>query len=269
MNKKRALHLTGILLVGVMLASACTQTYSQTPLGTPTLIPTGLFVSPFPSGQDPLQIIAELGTQTAAAGTVQAGGTVEVTGTPGTPVTQSSETTVAGTPSTETVEATEPTTSGATLLPVTVIPGGSTFTPTTQAGGATLVSGTSIVIATSTPGAVGSVPSTYTLQKGEWPYCIARRFDVNPNELLTLNQLTAAESVALNPGLVLSLPQSGNNFPPPRSWHSHPDTYTVDPGDTIGSVACYYGDVTPAQIATANNLSTSSTLTTRQKLTIP
>ncbi len=268
MKTKRALHLTGILLLGVMLASACTQTYSQTPLGTPTLIPTGLFVSPFPSGQDPLQIIAELGTQTAAAGTVQAGGTVGVTGTPGTPATQSSGTVAAGTPSTETAEATEPTTSGATLLPVTVIPGGSTFTPTTQPG-STQASGTTIVIATSTPGTVGSVPSTYTLQKGEWPYCIARRFDVNPNELLNLNSLTAAESVALNPGLVLSLPQTGNHFPPPRFWHSHPDTYTVDPGDTIGSVSCYYGDITPQQIATANNITTSSTLTTGQKLTIP
>src|SRR5512135_3365012 len=98
MKTKRALHLTGILLLGVMLASACTQTYSQTPLGTPTLIPTGLFVSPFPSGQDPLQIIAELGTQTAAAGTVQAGGSVAVAGTPGTPATEASETTAVGTP---------------------------------------------------------------------------------------------------------------------------------------------------------------------------
>ncbi len=264
MKTNRALLLTGILLVGVMLVSACTKTYSQTPLGTPTLIPTGLFVSPFPSGQDPLQIIAELGTQTAAAGTVQAGGTVEVAGTPGTPATQASETTAVGTPATE---ATEPTT-GATLLPVTVIPGGSTFTPTTQAG-STQASGTTIVVATSTPGAVSSLPSTYTLQKGEWPYCIARRFDVNPNELLNLNSLTAAESVALNPGLVLSIPQTGNHFPPPRSWHSHPDTYTVEPGDTIGNVACYYGDVTPQQIATANNITTSTTLTTGTKLTIP
>jgi len=79
-----------VLILGLIVASACTQTYSQAPLATPTLISTGLFVSPFPSGQDPLQIVADLGTQTAVAKTAQAGGTtssgtsVAVTGTPAT-----------------------------------------------------------------------------------------------------------------------------------------------------------------------------------------
>src|SRR5512140_1493083 len=204
MKTNRALMLTGILLVGVLRVSACTQTYSQTPLGTPTLIPTGLFVSPFPSGQDPLQIIAALGTQTAQAGTVEAGGTVTVAGTPGTPTTQqAATTTVAGTPGTATVEPTETTASGATLLPVTVIPGGSTFTPTTQPG-------STVVIPTVAAGTVGPVPSTYTLQKGEWPYCIARRYNLNPDDLLTINHLTVSQSSMLMPGLVLTLPQTGN-----------------------------------------------------------
>ena len=80
-----------VVMIGVMLASACTQTYSQAPLATPTLISTGLFVSPFPSGQDPLQVVADLGTQTAAAKTALAGGgtttpstAAAVSGTPGT-----------------------------------------------------------------------------------------------------------------------------------------------------------------------------------------
>ncbi len=255
MKTKRTLKITGMLLLGVMLASACTQTYSQTPLGTPTLIPTGLFVSPFPSGQDPLQIIADLGTQTAQAQTAQAGGTA-ISPTPGTPGTSVAvtDTPTVGTPGTAVTVA-------ATLLPVTVIPAGSTFTPTTQYS--------STVTVPTTSGTVGPVPATYTLQKGEWPYCIARRFDVNPQELLDLNGLTAAESQALNPGLVLSIPQTGNHFPPPRAWHSHPSTWTVDPGDTFNSIACYYGDLSPAQIAAANNLTTSSTLTSGQSLTIP
>lgn len=264
MKTNRALKLTGVLLLGVMLVSACTQTYSQSPQGTPSPIPTGLFVSPFPSGQDPLQIIAALGTQTAQA----AAGTITVAGTPGTPATEASETTAAGTPSTETVEATEPTTGAATLLPVTVIPGGSTFTPTTEAG-STIVVPTVGGTQASTAAPVGSVPASYTLQKGEWPYCIARRYDLNPQELLDLNHLTIAQSSMLMPGLVLSLPQTGGHFPPPRAWHTHPSTWTVDPGDTLNSIACYYGDLTPAQIATANNLSTSATLTTGQSLTIP
>ena len=257
MNMNRASKVAGLLLLGAMLASACTQTYSQSPLGTPSLIPTGLFVSPFPSGQDPLQIIAALGTQTA-----QAAGTVEVTGTPGTPSTDVSGTAAVGTPSTDTVEPTE-TGGSATLLPVTVIPGGSTFTPTTQPGSGT------VVVPTLAAGTSVAAPTTYALQKGEWPYCIARRFDVNPNELLSLNHLTAAESTALNPGLVLSIPQTGDHFPPPRAWHTHPDTYTVAFGDTLGSVACYYGDITPQQVAAANSLTTSSTLSTGQSLTIP
>ncbi len=79
----------GVLILGMILVSACTQTYSQAPLATPTLISTGLFVSPFPSGQDPLQVVANLGTQTAAAKTAQAGGGTPVAAVSGTPATQS------------------------------------------------------------------------------------------------------------------------------------------------------------------------------------
>ncbi len=257
MKTNHTMKLTGILLLGVMLASACTQTYSQTPLGTPSAIPTGLFVSPFPSGQDPLQIIAELGTQTAQAQTSEASGTtVAVTGTPSTPSTlAATDTPASGTPATEV-------TSGATLLPVTVIPSGSTFTPTTQAG--------STVVVPTISGTVGPLPTSYTLQKGEWPYCIARRYNLNPNELLNLNNLTFAQSSMLMPGLVLTIPQTGDTFPSDRSWHNHPDTFTVDSSDTtVSGVACYYGDITPQAIATANNLTVSSVLTVGQQLTIP
>ena len=75
MKKKITLRLVGMLMLGIMVASACTQPYSQAPLASPTLLPTGLFVSPFPSGQDPLQIVADLGTQTAVAKTDVANGT--------------------------------------------------------------------------------------------------------------------------------------------------------------------------------------------------
>jgi hypothetical protein len=264
MKITRTAKVAGMLVLVAVLASACTQTYSQTPLGTPTLIPTGLFVSPFPSGQDPLQIIADLGTQTAQAQTEAAGGaTVAVSGTP---ATQPAVTVVVGTPATPTV-GTPATQGSVTLLPVTVIPGGSTFTPTTQAGSTVVVptlSGTTIA------STVGPVPSTYTLQKGEWPYCVARRYNVNPDELLTLNRLTAAQSTMLLPGLVLSMPQTGDPFPADRAWHNHPDTFTVDTSDTtISGVACYYGDILPSTIATANNTTVNAVLTVGQRLTIP
>jgi LysM repeat protein len=114
------------------------------------------------------------------------------------------------------------------------------------------------------------VPSSYTLQKGEFPYCIARRFNLNPNELLSQNGLSVAESSSLMPGLVLTIPQTGNPFPADRAWHTHPATYTVPSSDTtISAVACYYGDIEPQAIATANNLSISSALNAGQTLTIP
>jgi LysM repeat protein len=253
MNKNRIVKITGILLLGIMLTSACTQTYSQTPLGTPTLLPTGLFVSPFPSGQDPLKIIADLGTQTAMAQTSEASGTtVSVNGTPGTVVVGTPAATL-GTPAT--ASSAQP-----TLIAVTVIPGGSTFTPT---GG----TGSTSVAVTLAP---GSVPTSYTLNQGEWPYCIARRFNVNPNELMSLNGLSESESTMLMPGRQLSIPRTGNPFPTDRAWHPHTSTYTVQSsGTTVSGVACYFGDILPQSIATANNISISSALNVGQVLTIP
>ncbi len=265
MNTKQTMKLTGILLLGVMLASACTQSYSTAPAGTPTLIPTGLFVSPYPSGQDPLKIIADLGTQTAQAQIALTSGTP--IGTPVTPAAGTPGTVVAtNTPAVGTAV-----TGAVTLLPVTVIPGGATFTATVQGGSTVVVptiSGTSsapTTVATAAP-----VPASYTLQKGEWPYCIARRYNVNPNELLNLNGLSTEQSSMLMPGLVLTMPTTGNPFPSDRAWHTHPATYTVSSADTtVYGVACYYGDLQPQAIASANNISVSATLNSGQTLTIP
>jgi len=250
MNKNLNVRLTGILMVGVILASACTQTYSQAPLGTPTLISTGLFVSPFPSGQDPLQIVANLGTQTAIAGTAQAGGTT-TPGTPGTPLTATA--TATGPSLTPTIR-TPITVVATTSVPITVIPGGSTVTPRVT-----------VVI----PTLSSSRPASYTLQQGEFPYCIARRYNVDPNELISLNGLF--DSQIVEPGLVLSIPQTGNPFPGDRSLLTHPGSYSVtgDNDTTIYGVACQFGDVFPESVAQANNLSLSTTLTIGQVLTIP
>jgi LysM repeat protein len=233
MQNKSQGRLLGILVVGMLLASACTQTYSQAPLATPTLISTGLFVSPFPSGQDPLQIVADLGTQTAMAKTAAVGGTAA----PGTSVaaTATNLTGAAATPA------------AATVVPVTH--------PAEPAS-------TSVI----STGAVGA-PSNYTLQAGEFPYCIARRFNINPDQLLSANGIS--DGSLFKPGLTLTIPKAGP-FPGDRTLHPHPDTYTVDSADTtIAGVACYYGDVLPQEIASANGLSVSSALTIGQHLSIP
>jgi LysM repeat protein len=127
----------------------------------------------------------------------------------------------------------------------------------------TLPSGSFI---TSTP----SRPATYVLQKGEFPYCIARRFNVNPDELLTLNGISPTQASSLQPGRLLQIPQTGNPFPGDRALRPHPATFTVTSSEqTIYGAACYYGDVEPLDIAVFNNLTAPYTLSAGQVLNIP
>ncbi len=124
----------------------------------------------------------------------------------------------------------------------------------------------SLTVATIAPPTPG-VPATYTLQKGEFPYCIARRFNLNPAELLNLNGLSNGSMTF--PGVTLKIPQTGHTFPDGRSLHKHPANYTAASGDTIYTVACYYGDVDPLVIAQVNGLSSPYTLTAGKALQIP
>ncbi|MFZ6028131.1 MAG: LysM peptidoglycan-binding domain-containing protein [Chloroflexota bacterium] len=109
-------------------------------------------------------------------------------------------------------------------------------------------------------------PETYELQKGEFPYCLARRFDVNPSDLLRVNNLTSSSRTYV--GQELKIPQSGS-FPENRSLRAHPAEYTVQTGDTVYMVACYYGDVYPESIIAANGLTEPYTLTPGNKISIP
>jgi LysM repeat protein len=117
------------------------------------------------------------------------------------------------------------------------------------------------------PPATPGLPSSYTLQKSEFPYCIARRFNVDPGELLRMNGLTSY-SVYYG-GMVLRIPQSGRGFPGNRALRPHPATYNVRPGDTLFSIACIYGDVDPNMIAYVNNIPVNAKLEIGQLLNIP
>jgi LysM repeat protein len=121
-----------------------------------------------------------------------------------------------------------------------------------------------ITYVTATP---GGPPATYTLAEGEFPYCIARRFNVSLTELLNLNDLTL-ESL-LSPGQELKIPQTGNPFEGERVLHEHPTTYTVQAGDNLNRIACYFGDVSPDMIALQNNLTSNPELQVGEKLVIP
>ncbi len=257
MNKKNSVRLASILLLVTVLVSACTQSYSQPPATTPTSISTSQFVSPFPTGQDPMQIVADLGTASAIAKTAEALGTVLPSETPGGPTdTPSAPGGTAITPQTGITP-----TSGTPIVVVSVTPGPATVI----VSGSSATPQTTVVV----PTISGGLPTSYTLQAGEWPFCIARRFNVDPAELASLNGLV--DSQIVQPGLVLQIPQTGNPFPGTRAWHNHPDTYTVSGNNdtTIFGVACYYGDILPQTIAQANNLALTTTLTVGQQLTIP
>ena len=109
-------------------------------------------------------------------------------------------------------------------------------------------------------------PTEYTLQPGEFPFCIARRFDVNPGDLLNLNNIGANELVA--PGTTLKIPQTGS-WEGERSLKPHPTTFTVSAGDTIYTIACSFGPVTPEAIIAVNQLEKPYSLSSGQILEIP
>ena len=108
---------------------------------------------------------------------------------------------------------------------------------------------------------------TYTLHPGEFPYCIARRLNVDPGELLVLNGLLNQQTFYA--GTVLQIPQTGNAYPGERMQQTHPTTYTVSRADeTLYTIACAFGDVDPQQLAQANGLSIDSALYVGQQLNV-
>lgn len=112
-----------------------------------------------------------------------------------------------------------------------------------------------------------SRPATYTIQSGEWPICIARRYNLDLNSLLEANNLNMNSSP--DPGTVLIIPSSGTWTSGERALKAHPASYTVGSGDTINSIACEYGDVDPLAIASANGIASPYTLNVGSVISIP
>jgi len=242
-SMKRGTIVASILVLVVLITSACDLPYSTPPASTNTPIdPNSLFATPL--GETPSMSDVEVfGTGTALA----------LSGTPLPVIATQTPSTPLGTQ--------DLTTSAASATPTPLVSTNPTSTATLAISGTTV--GT---LPTSAP--VGSRPATYTLQRGEFPYCIARRFDVDPSELLARNSLTTAEAYSLAPGTVLSIPQSGS-FPGNRALAPHPPTYTVLSGETLYVIACKFGDVSPQTIADANGISVDAPLSAGQTLKIP
>ncbi len=231
---KKLSYVPVLALVLVLVLSACERSASPNVLPTPTLGEDGLSLSLPDSGTPAAEeVMAELqtfATQTALAES----GIAEATSTP-----------------TSTLENPLPAGTESVDLP--------TPTPTV------------IVQAPTTPGPTPVVtrPATYTLIKGEFPFCIARRFNVNQYELLNLNGLALSQGNYLPVGYTLKIPQTGNPFVGDRALRAHPATYTVLGDETIYKVACIFGDVSPEAIIAVNNLVSPYTLTVGQQLSIP
>lgn len=126
--------------------------------------------------------------------------------------------------------------------------------------------------ATTTPAPITEldVPNQYTLHLGEWPYCLARRFDIDSAALLTANGLTEQQAANLSVGYTLLIPVNQvGTFGGDRSLRSHPTTYTASGNDTFYSIACAFGDVWPEHIAEANSMDLDDELQGGQQLHIP
>jgi LysM repeat protein len=111
------------------------------------------------------------------------------------------------------------------------------------------------------------VPDSYTLREGEFVFCLGRRFNILPEDILVYNGIE--DGTIFYPGEVIKIPPNSRPYIGDRALRFHPDTYSVVFGDTLYSIACLYGDVDPRAIAAANDLDIDQALTPGTVLQIP
>ena len=136
-------------------------------------------------------------------------------------------------------------------------------------------------IATNTPIATGTLvvttpeatPTTmgvteYTVQQGDWIWQIARSFDVDPQEIIDLNDLTSPSSIQV--GMVLQIPTSVSPeaTATPGTTEAGGIVHIVKPGEWIWQIARTYG-VDPQSIIDANDLVNPRMILPGQELVIP
>lgn len=112
-----------------------------------------------------------------------------------------------------------------------------------------------------------AVPDSYTLHKGEFVFCLGRRFNILPADIMALNGYESGD--ILYPGEIVKIPSNGRAYRGERALQYHPTTYSVIPSDTVYSISCLFGDVDPRAIAAANDLDVDQALTSGTVLQIP
>ncbi len=232
MNKISKLVWIAIALAALVLAAGCNLKASSSPTPKPEATSETDFLTPTTD-----TTMNEIMTSTAEA---QKPAVATATPTPAAEATTAPEATKAPEPTKAAVNA------EATATPVS----------------SSSSSSSSVAIPTLTR------PSSYTIQKGEYPFCIARRFDLDVSSLLSINGLGSNSRVSA--GTVLKIPSSGNwnTASGSRALHKHTD-YTVKSGDTIYTIACYFGDVSPEAIRAANGMGSDEDVKSGTTLKIP
>ncbi|MEB2334705.1 MAG: LysM domain-containing protein [Anaerolineaceae bacterium] len=237
---KRSIRIACMAALSAILIAGCNRPYSTPPAVTNTPIDKDSFFSTpakQPGGQ--LSDAEIFATQTAQGMTPSAPHTA-------TPGDASQDPTV-------------------TLTPFVQVPTAIDAQPT-----ATLAVSTNAPAPTSASIPSGNRPATYTLQSQEFPFCIARRYNLDPDSLLAQNGLSGG--TVLYAGYQLTLSNVASPFPGNRALRAHPASYTVsgDADTTVYGVACKFGDVTPEAIVAANSgVSLGSTFSVGQTISIP
>ena len=107
-----------------------------------------------------------------------------------------------------------------------------------------------IVVNSPTPGAAQT--QTYIVQPGEWVYSIARKFAVDPNDIIALNNLQYPFDLEV--GQEIIIPAAGSSSNGPNSTAVAGGTeYIVRVGDSVYSIAQAHG-VDYESIIAANSL---------------
>jgi len=138
----------------------------------------------------------------------------------------------------------------------------------------TLATNTPIVTGTPVVATPEATPTTmgvteYTVKSGDWIWQIARSFDVDPQEIIDLNELTSPGSIEV--GMVLQIPVpsvSPGATVTPGTAEAGGIVHIVKPGEWIWQIARTYS-VDPQDIIDANDLVNPRTIQPGQELVIP